>query len=125
MAFEDFLNHRCDLYHLIESSESPGYGLPGSPAHAYPDAPDEADVPCHFTQRGSGGTVNAIQQNEPQRDYDDRIKLTLPIGTDVRMNDKVLDHRTGMIYYAEIPRIVHGDHHIYVYVKREGIGAAL
>ena len=119
MAWEEFLNHTCDLYHVISTDTSPGYSLPASPLHSYPDKPDEESVPCHFAQGGSGGTVNTMVQRLPEHDYEDRIKLVLPFGTDVRLNDKVVDHRTGHIYYAEIPRIVHGNHHIYVYVKRE------
>ncbi len=124
MAIEDFFDHKCDLYHVIKDSASPGYGLPGSPSHEYPDAPDLADVECHFTQGGSGGTINTLVQNLPEHKYEDRIKLTLPIGTDVRVNDKVLDKRTGLFFIAEIPRNIR-NHHIYVYVKREGTEAGL
>lgn len=118
MAFEDFLDHKCSLFHIVSEGASPGYGLPSSPSFSYPDTPDEADVMCHFAQGGSGGTQNTLVQNLPEHAYDERIKLTLPLGTDVRINDKVLDHRTGLIYYAEIPRTIR-NHHIYVYVKRE------
>ena len=121
MAWEDFFNHTCDLYHSKSTDATPGYGLPESKQHSYPEKPDEVNVPCHFTQGATGGTVNTLVQRLPQHDYEDRIKLALPFGTDVRVNDKVIDHRTGYVYYAEIPRIVHGNHHIYVYVKREGI----
>ena len=38
-----------------------------------------------------------------------------------RYNVPTLRLYTGYVYYAEIPRIVHGNHHIYGYVKREGI----
>lgn len=31
MALADFLDHKCDIYHLIQSKDSPGYGLPDSP----------------------------------------------------------------------------------------------
>lgn len=119
MAWEDFLNHTCDIYHIVRSDTSPGYGLPGSPAFSYPDVPDLSNVPCHFTQGGSGGTTNTVQQKEPEAEYDDRIKLALPAGTDVRFNDKIIDHRNGYTYYAEVPRTVHGNHHIYVYVARD------
>ena len=72
------------------------------------------DVPCHFNQGGSGGTVNTLVQKLSEHAYEDRIKLQLPIGTDVRVNDKVLDQRTGLFYYAELPRTVAKNHHIYV-----------
>lgn len=118
MALEDFFNHRCSLYHTVKSDATPGYGLPASPHFTYPEQPDEVDIHCHFNQSGSGGTVNTLVQNLPEHAYEDRIKLQLPIGTDVRVNDKVLDKRTGLFYYAELPRTIR-DHHIYVWVKRE------
>lgn len=121
MAWEDFLNHTCDLYHVVSTDTTPGYGLPGTPKHSYGEMPDLANVPCHFSQGGSGGTTNTMVQRLPEHDYEERIKLALPAGTDVRVNDKVVDHRTGYIYYAEVPRTVHGNHHMYVYVKREDV----
>lgn len=124
MAIEDFFDHRCDLYHLIGSEDSPGFGLPDSPVHSYPDTPDEADVKCHFAQGGSGGTQNTLVQELPEHRYEERIKLTLPIGTDVRVNDKVLDKRTNLFYIAELPRNIR-NHHIYVWVKREGTEVGL
>ncbi len=124
MAWEDFFNHKCSLYHAKEAAQTPGYGLPTSPSFSYPDEPDVADVPCHFNQGGSGGTINTLVQNLPEHAYEDRIKLALPIGTDVRVNDKVLDQRTGLFFIAEIPRNIR-DHHLYVWVKREGTEVAL
>lgn len=124
MGYEDFMDHTCDLYHVLKTDKSPGFNLRASPSFDYPATPDEVNVPCHFTQSGSGGTVNTVAQKEPQHDYDDRIKVNFLLDADIRLNDKVVDHRTGMIYYAELPRIIR-DHHKYVYVKREGIEAAL
>lgn len=124
MAFEDFLDHKCDLYHIVKTDESPGYSLKASPRFTYPEEPDEVDVPCHFTQGGAGGTVNTVTQKEPQHEYNDRIKVNFPLDADIRLNDKVVDRRNGTIFYAELPRTIR-DHHKYVYVKREGIEAAL
>lgn len=124
MGYMDFMDHTCDLYHVIKTDKSPGFNLRASPSFDYPKVPDEVNVMCHFTQGGSGGTVNTVKQEEPQHDYDDRIKVNFPLDADIRLNDKVVDHRTGMVYYAELPRIIRG-HHKYVYVKREGIEAAL
>ena len=50
---------------------------------------------------------------------DAKIKLTLPAGTDVRWNDKIIDCNTGFEYTAEQPRNIRG-HHIFVYVKKIG-----
>lgn len=124
MALEDFFDHKCDLYHAAKGVDSPGYGLPDSPAFSYPTTPDETDVDCHFAQGSSGGTVNTLVQNLPEHAYEERIKLTLPIGTDIRVNDKVLDKRTGLEFIAELPRNIR-NHHIYVWVKREGTEVGL
>ena len=118
------MDHTCDLYHIRKSDKSPGYKLPKSPKLEYLDQPDEVNVPCHFTQAGSGGTTNTLVQNEPKHDYDDRIKVNFLLDADIRVNDKVLDQRTGMVYYAELPRTIRG-HHKYVYVKRERSEEAL
>ena len=48
---------------------------------------------------------------------DSRIKLTLPLGTDVRLNDKIVDCDTGLEYTAEKPINVR-NHHLFVYVKK-------
>lgn len=124
MSFEDFLDHSCDLYHVVMTDTSPGYGLKVSPKHSYPDEPDVVNQRCHFAQSAGSGSANTIMQNDPQRDYDDRIKVNFPLDADVRLNDKVVDHRTGLVYYAEVPRVIR-NHHKYCYVKRDGLEAAL
>jgi hypothetical protein len=55
---------------------------------------------------------------------DAKIKLTLPTGTDVRINDKIVDCSTGLEYTAEQPRDIRG-HHIFVYIKKTGEQKAL
>ena len=124
MAYETFLDHTCSLFHVRGEQKSPGYSLPASPHFIYADEPDEKDVPCHFAQASSGGTVNTLVQNLPEHAYEDRIKVNFLIDADIRVNDKVLDHRTGFIYYAEIPRTIR-NHHKYCWVKREGTGVAI
>ena len=32
MAFEDYLNDLCDIYHAQKGNESPGYGLTEQPS---------------------------------------------------------------------------------------------
>lgn len=114
MSIESFFDHRCDIYHLIEDSKSIGYALPASPAFSYHETPDEANVSCHFGVKSFSYT---IQQNQPANEYDAKIKLTLPIGTDIRRNDKVVELSTGLEYTAEQPRNVRG-HHLFVFLKR-------
>ena len=116
MSIEALFDHSCDIYHLIKTEKSPGYNLPGSPNHTYPDKPDENGVECHFTVREGHNT--SISQNEPQNEYSARIKLNLPVGTRININDKVVDCTTGLEYTAVTPpRNIRG-HHIIVYVAR-------
>lgn len=115
MAYEDFLDHTCDIYHVQRRDKSPGFGLPASPAFSYPEEPDEKDVPCHFHVK-SGSTIN-ISQLEPQNELDSSQKLGLPAGTDVRLNDKIVWKETGLEYTAGLPREIRG-HHTAVILRR-------
>lgn len=113
---EDFFDHKCNIFHIVKTSSSPGYGLPAGSdeRYGYGSKADISEVPCHFGVKSSSIT---IIQGEPQNDMDARIKLTLPIGTDVRLNDKIVSLETGLEYTAEQPRNIR-DHHIFVYIKR-------
>ena len=115
MGFSDFLRHRCDIYHIQREDKSPGYNLPSSPTFSYPEEPDEPNVQCHFGLKGS--TVN-VNQADPQTIYEARIKLALPFGTDVRINDKIVDCGTGYEYTAEIPREIRRNHIIVMVTRR-------
>lgn len=112
---EDFFDHKCDIFHLQETTAEGDYGLPGKPVFSYPDVPDISDVSCHF---GVKNQRVIVVQGEPQQDLDARIKLTLPAGTDVRLNDKIISKTTGYEYRAEVPRDIRG-HHTTVYVNRQ------
>lgn len=111
---EDFYNDLCDIYHIAEETKSPGYSLPSSPAHSYPAQPDIMSLPCHFCVKSQSV---AVEQQEPQTVMTARIKLILPAGTDVRLNDRIINKSTGYEYTSELPQNIHG-HHIFVYVKR-------
>lgn len=121
MAFEDFLNHHCNIYHNREEQTSPGYGLAASPSFHYPEEPDIRGQQCHFGVKLRNATVT---QTAPANLMDAKIKLALPIGTDVRLNDKIVDCATGLEYTAEQPVNVR-NHHIFVYIKRTGGQKAL
>ena len=116
MAFEDYLNDLCDIYHAREDDESPGYGLAEQPSFSYPKEPDEPSVACHFAVKSES---TSISQTAPANIKESRIKLALPTGTDVRLNDKIVDKKNGYEYIAEIPHDVHG-HHLFVYVVAKG-----
>lgn len=114
MSLENLLGHFCDIYHLQEGKDSPGYGLPESPSFSYPETPDVTQQSCHFGVKSQSVTIT---QSEPANLMEAKIKLTLPIGTDIRLNDKIVDCTTGFEYTAEQPRNIR-NHHIFVYVKR-------
>lgn len=114
MSIENLLDHKCDIYHLKESAKSVGYGLPGSQSFGYPDKPDLSNVICHF---GIESLDAETEQKNPQNILHERVKLTLPSGTDIRINDRIVECSTGLEYTAEKPRNIR-DHHIFVYIKR-------
>lgn len=121
MSLEDFFDHKCDIYHIQEGQASPGYGLAASPSFSYPKEPDIKEQDCHFGVRSQSVTVT---QTAPANLMDAKIKLTLPVGTDVRLNDKIVNCATGFEYTAELPLNIRG-HHIFVYIKRTGGQKAL
>lgn len=120
--YTDFLNDRCDIYHIRTEDASPGYGLPPQPCARYPDEPDEADVPCHFNR---GEMWEGFIQSDPRRLYVGATKLQLPLETDVQPNDKIVDRATGLEFTASEPRVVGRNHHIAVKVNRIGPQEAL
>ena len=58
MAFEDYLNDLCDIYHAQKGDESPGYGLTEQPSFSYPKEPDELSVACHFAVKSESTSVS-------------------------------------------------------------------
>ncbi len=114
MAIEDFFDHKCDIYHLSGTVQKRKYGLPDTQEYKYSTQPDIKNQPCHFSVKS--GNVATVQK-EPQRDLEASQKLTLPIGTDIRINDRIVDCATGCEYEAEVPRNIRG-HHILVMVHR-------
>ena len=59
-----------------------------------------------------------MSQKEPYTEFTARVKLTLPINTDIRLNDKVIDVNTDISYIAEMPINIR-NHHTIVYLKAE------
>ena len=115
MSLEALLNHTCDIYHIRKEGKSPGYGLAASPSFTYPEEPDIKGQTCHFGVKSASVTIT---QTAPANLMDAKIKLTFPIGTDVRLNDKIVDCATGLEYTAEQPVNVRG-HHLFAYIKRK------
>ena len=121
MSLEALLNHTCDIYHIQKEGKSPGFGLAASPSFSYPEEPDISEQVCHFGVKSQSVTIT---QTAPANLMDAKIKLTLPAGTDVRRNDKIVDCMTGLEYTAEQPINIRG-HHVFVYIKRTGGQKAL
>ena len=116
MSLESLLDHTCNIYHIQTQAASPGYGLAASPSFSYPEEPDIKEQACHFGVKTRAVTIT---QTAPANIMDAKIKLTLPIGTDVRLNDKIVDCATGLEYTAEKPVNVRG-HHIFAYINMVG-----
>ena len=118
---ENFFNHTCDVYHIQETFESPGYGLEGSPLFSYADEPDIEGLACHFCVKSGSHTV---VQLTPQAEYQAKIKLVVPLDTDIRMNDKIVDKQAGYEYTADIPVQIQ-NHHLFVMLSRKSAQEAL
>jgi hypothetical protein len=114
MSFETMLNHKCDVYHIHRADASPGYNLPSSPSFSYPDDPDLVGLTCHF---GVKSGTQVVVQHEPQANYEAKVKLTVPLGTDIRLNDKIVNTETGYEYTAEVPVRIR-QHHMFVMIRR-------
>lgn len=122
--FEDFFNHRCNIYHLEDRRVNIGYGIEAGNVRVPRKEADEKDIPCHFHIKANGNM--RITQKEPYAKIDGDVKLSLPAGTDIRKNDVVEDCSNGIKYRAGIPREVHGGHHIVVMLTcEEGTDGAL
>lgn len=116
--FEDFMNHRCNIYHLEDDTVNVGYGVKQRTVRKTGSIAATKEQPCHFHTK-VGDTVRIVQ-NEPFSSVDGEIKLSLPAGVDIRMNDIVEDCSNGLRYRAGVPRAVHAGHHIIVGLNREG-----
>lgn len=115
MSIERLFDHTCDIYHLTQTDESPGYNLPPAPKDSYPLTADISAVPCHFNIKGDSPK---LIQNEPENSLTERTKLNLPVGTDIRINDRVVDTTVGLAFtVVSAPRNIRGNH-IIVYVER-------
>lgn len=118
MAFEDFLNHSCSIYHVEEGTSNIGFGIKDENDFSYQSKPDDenTNVPCHFHIKS--GMYQIVQQ-EPLNEYGARIKISFALGTDIRQNDKIVSNETGFAYIAELPRKIQ-EHHVIVYANRQG-----
>jgi hypothetical protein len=112
MSFKSLLTDRCSIYHIVETSTSPGYGLPGEAVFDYGELPDLVDVPCNFTEKSQ-----SITKGEPGAEIVHTFGVCFLISADIRLNDKVIFE--GAEFKAQIPRKIK-NHHIEVIVTRKG-----
>lgn len=122
MAFDDFLDGKCNIYHVEDASPKPAYGIAvksvKSLAKMEGKAASITEVPCHFHIKPYS-SLNIVQ-NEPHSSVEGTIKLTLPYSIDIRENDIVEDCSNGRRYRAGIPRTIHNMHHKTVSLVSEG-----
>lgn len=114
MAFEDLLDHKCDIYHMIRETQDMGFAIEQK-SYFYPKTPDIEDIMCHFNVNSNA----SLTQTESANEFIYTGKLQLPAGTDIRVNDKIVDKGTGLEYTAEIPHNIR-DHHMMVTIQRKG-----
>lgn len=114
MGYEELLDHRCAIYHMMPESKSKGFGIE-TQIFVYADEPDLTDVPCHFNV----GDAGSIGQSEDANEFIVVGKLNLPAGTKVYVNDKIVDLGKGITYTAEIPKNIR-NHHVIVNIQRKG-----
>ncbi len=121
MGVYELLDHECDIYHTVKTTAPSSYGLPGEDTFDYKGTPDIEAVPCHFSTKINN---EGVSQMDPKNILMSTVILTLPIGTDIRINDKVVDKRNGLEYTAAVPRGIR-NHHIKVTLYRTSVQEAL
>lgn len=113
--FDDFFNHKCNIYHLTSFNVDIGYGFEEQNVkHEYLNTPDIEKQRCHFHTKSF--SMN-MQQSDPLNTLPMTRKISFPIGTDIRINDKVVDCDSGIAYTAQLPVKVQ-NHHIVVILTR-------
>lgn len=121
MSIESLLDHKCDIYHLYKEEVKGTYGQPNKIKEYYKEVPDIIDSNCHF----SVGRDNiSITQSEPQNELSRTFSITLPLGTDIRINDRIIDKFNGLMYKVSIPRKIRNHHmkaELYRYVTERGL----
>lgn len=114
MSYTSLLDDLCDIYHLKVKENGGGFGLPDEEKEYHSDVPDLENIPCHF----NATNIMNMQQGSPQNDYPLEKKLNLPIGTDIKSVDMVVNKANGVAYIAGIPDSIR-NHHITVMLKKK------
>jgi len=111
MSIADFLDHTCDIYHVTDTADSPGFGLDSQKTWKYGETADISAVSCHFSVDDEN--VNS-RQERPQMVSDIRTTLTLLPGVDIRVNDKIIDPTHNVEYTVVKPPRNIRNHHLKV-----------
>lgn len=102
-----FFDHTCNIYHLEGTDDTPGFGLQTMENNSYPETADIEGQICHV--HVGDQNVNESQRS-PQRDIELEGAISFPIGTDVRVNDRIEDLTHGKNYIVSNPRNIRGNH---------------
>lgn len=114
MSIEDFFDHTCSIYHLEKKQTDFGYGIAPEVHQSYSQDPAITGQSCHFHVKSDG---TRLVQDDPYSAIEGTIKLSLPVGVDIRLNDKVVWEDTGLCYRAGLPRRIR-EHHVTVILYR-------
>lgn len=106
MSLLNLLDNKCDIYHLNNKSVNVGYSLPEHQTFNYDDVANEKSIKCHFSKDSNYNTI----KGEPFNSIKISIELILPINTDIRLNDKIVDLETNEKYTAGVPKKIRNSH---------------
>lgn len=122
MSIEDFFDHTCTIYHLTTEKTEIGYGITSGETKAYKVSADIERQKCHFHVKSDD---MRLVQSEPYRAIEGTVKLSLPDGVDIRINDKVIWEDTGLCYRAGLPRRIRGHHITAILYRMDGHKGAI
>lgn len=118
MSINNLFDHSCNIYHQIIQEKELEYGLKSSNVYTYENEVSEKYIPCHFKNIND----QRITQKEAfYASYDD-IKVILPFGTNVVLNDKIVNAQTNEQYIAGFPINYRNSHIIVRLRKIESLG---
>lgn len=115
---EDFLDHKCDIYFPIQNADTVAYSLPDRKTIQYPATPSLSNVDCHFSVK-SQSQGQSMEQTSPQNRLRHNGKLTLPVGTEIPPNCKIINKSVtpNEEFTGKIPLNIR-NHHITVELYR-------
>lgn len=104
MSVENLMNHTCSITHMTLNTSLGGYGLPSTSEINYGDTPDIGYQICHF----KSGSITPADKG-PGKIYNSPPHMDMPVGVDIRFNDKIQNLETQLVYYANPPIALRGN----------------